>query len=101
MYAIRKDHWKLIFGNGSGARTKPVGKPFQEPYQLYNLDHDLAETNNLIAQAPEIAEQLETEFDAIRGSDQSTVKNRSVFNFPPYASPQRVGKLVTENLLSR
>ena len=101
MYAIRKDHWKLIFGNGSGARTKPVGKPFQEPYQLYNLDHDLAETNNLIAQAPEIAEQLEIEFDAIRGSDQSTVKNRSVFNFPPYASPQRVGKLVTENLLSR
>ena len=55
----------------------------------------------MIAQAPEIAEQLEIEFDAIRGSDQSTVKNRSVFNFPPYASPQRVGKLVTENLLSR
>jgi arylsulfatase A len=69
MFAIREGQWKLIFGNGSGARTKPVGNPFQVPYQLYNLDHDLAETNNLIALAPEIAEQLETEFYAIKSND--------------------------------
>jgi arylsulfatase A-like enzyme len=68
-FAIRKDQWKLILGNGSGARTKPVGKPFQKPYQLYNLDHDLGETNNLITQAPEIAAQLEAEFLELKGLD--------------------------------
>ncbi len=69
MFAIRKGEWKMIFGNGSGARTKPVGEPFQKPYQLYNLEADLAETHNLIKQNPEIAELLETEFYAIKGDD--------------------------------
>ena len=68
-FAMRKDQWKLILGNGSGARTTPVGKPFHRPYQLYNLDHDLGETNNLISQAPEIAAQLESEFLELKGDD--------------------------------
>ena len=41
MFAIREGNWKMIFGNGSGARTKPVGNPFQKPYQLYDLENDL------------------------------------------------------------
>ncbi|MCP4310639.1 MAG: arylsulfatase [Bacteroidetes bacterium] len=69
MYAIRKGHWKMILGDGSGARTKPVGVPFQEPFQLYDLESDLSESNNLIDQEIEVAETLKTEFFEIKGND--------------------------------
>jgi arylsulfatase A-like enzyme len=67
MFAIRKGYWKMIFGNGSGARTKPVGIPFQKPYQLYNLESDLTESNNMIEKEVGIAEKLEAEFLEIKG----------------------------------
>lgn len=66
MYAIRKDNWKMIFGNGSGARTKPVGIPFKKPYQLYDLETDLSESNNLISNLTEVGEELETAFLKIK-----------------------------------
>lgn len=69
MFAIRSDKWKMIFGNGSGARTKPVGIPFQKPYQLYDLEADLAETENLIDLNASKAHELEEEFAVIRGDD--------------------------------
>lgn len=69
MFAIRDGKWKMIFGNGSGARTKPVGTPFEKPYQLYDMENDLAESNNLIEMEPGMAEKLELELDQIRGDD--------------------------------
>ena len=44
---------------GSGGREQPHGKPFEKPYQLFNLKIDLAEKNNVIDEFPEIAEKLE------------------------------------------
>ena len=69
MFAIRKDNWKLILGDGSGARTKPVGTPFQEPYQLYDIESDLPESTNLIKKQTEVAEKLKAEFYEIKGDD--------------------------------
>ena len=69
MFAIRKDNWKMIFGNGSGARTKPIGEPFQEPFQLYDLETDLEESNNLIDKEKEIAEKLQSKLFEIKGAD--------------------------------
>ncbi len=69
MYAMRKGNWKLILGNGSGARTKPVGTPFQKPYQLYKLENDLKESNNLIDTEVDVSEELEAEFYKIKGTD--------------------------------
>jgi len=69
MFAIRDGKWKLILGNGSGARTKPVGTPFQEPYQLYNLENDLTESNNLNDKEIEVTEKLEAELFKIKGND--------------------------------
>ncbi|MCP3928280.1 MAG: arylsulfatase [Bacteroidetes bacterium] len=69
MFAIRKDNWKMILGNGSGARTKPVGTPFQEPYQLYDLEKDLTESNNMIDKETEMAKILQKELFEIKGPD--------------------------------
>jgi hypothetical protein len=69
MFAIRNGKWKMIFGNGSGARTKPVGTPFQQPYQLYDLENDVGETTNLIEGEKVIADELEASFLSIYGHD--------------------------------
>ena len=58
-FAIRMDQWKLIAGSGSGGRGQPKSKPFDKPYQLYDLDKDPSETTNLIEENAKIAEVLE------------------------------------------
>lgn len=65
-FAIRQGSLKLILSNGSGGREKPSSKPFQKPYQLYDLDMDPREQRNLIHSNPETAQILESQFISIR-----------------------------------
>jgi len=61
MFAIRQGPWKLIFGLGSGGPGKFRNiepKPGEPEGQLYNLDKDPAEKNNLWFQHPDIVEHL-------------------------------------------
>jgi arylsulfatase A-like enzyme len=61
MFAIRQGKWKLIFGRGSGGFTKPnriKPKPGEPKGQLYDLDKDPAETNNVWAEHPVIVQRL-------------------------------------------
>ena len=61
MFSIRQGKWKLILGRGSGGFTKPQNikpKPGEPKGQLYNLQDDLAENNNLWSKHPEIVERL-------------------------------------------
>jgi arylsulfatase A-like enzyme len=69
MFAIRVGEWKLVLGNGSGGREKPVGKPFAKPYRLFNLSDDLSETQDVIQQHPEVAAALEQRCLQIIGDD--------------------------------
>jgi len=69
MFAIRKEEWKLVLGNGSGGREKPKGKPFEKPFQLFNLKDDISEKNDLINELPEIAKELEDDCMNIIGDD--------------------------------
>lgn len=56
LLALRKGPWKLIFGPDSGGWTEGSDN---QPAQLYHLGDDLAESNNLYAQRPEVvADQL-------------------------------------------
>ena len=71
MFAIRDGHWKLIAGNGSGGRQQPRGKPFERPYQLYNLESDPMEVINLIEDQPERAAKLEAMLTQIREQGRS------------------------------
>lgn len=71
MFAIREGRWKLILGNGSGGREQPRGSPFQEPYQLYDMQEDPAETHNLIETHPEIAQSLADQLNVFRDQNRS------------------------------
>jgi arylsulfatase A len=67
-FAIRDGRWKLVLGNGSGGREKPKGKPFQKPYQLFDLSTDLGETRDVAAAHPEWVARLEARLDEIQVS---------------------------------
>lgn len=56
--AIRQGPWKLISGKGSGGVTKVPHQPNEPNGQLYNLDSDPAEQNNLYEKHPEIVQKL-------------------------------------------
>ena len=63
-FAIREGPWKLIFCAGSGGWSKPTDVDAQKEslaaVQLYNLDADPGEQDNLAARRPEIVQRLTT-----------------------------------------
>jgi arylsulfatase A-like enzyme len=74
--ALRSGKWKLIEGQGDRGygemrQKKPVPNPGPgaPPHQLYNLDEDLGEANNLYLQHPEIAERMLKQLAKIRDAD--------------------------------
>lgn len=69
MFAIRDGRWKLVAGNGSGGRQAPKGKPFEEPWMLFDLSADLGETTNVAEENPEVFERLKEMLYAIKGDD--------------------------------
>ncbi|MCB9882998.1 MAG: arylsulfatase [Planctomycetes bacterium] len=70
-FAVRDGRWKLVLGNGSGGRERPVGKPFGRPYMLFDLHADPNERTNIAALHPDIAARLEAELERIRTLDQA------------------------------
>jgi arylsulfatase A-like enzyme len=71
---IRSGDWKFINQLGSGGFSKPSSikpKAGDPAGQLYNLRHDLAETNNLYLQHPEVVARLEAEMRRIKAATQT------------------------------
>ncbi|MBD3184188.1 sulfatase-like hydrolase/transferase [Candidatus Poribacteria bacterium] len=61
MFSIRKGSWKLIEALGSGGFSQPRRidpKPGEPKGQLYHMDDDLQESENLWDKKPEIVEEL-------------------------------------------
>lgn len=71
MFAIRDAGWKLVAGNGSGGRQQPRGKPFAEPFQLFELSLDLGERADRIEDEPERAAAMAALLEEIRASGSS------------------------------
>lgn len=67
-FAIRKGDWKLIASSGSGGREKPRAEPW-DGWQLYNLQNDPSETNNLYSSQPEKAKELKKDLKQILRED--------------------------------
>ena len=72
--AIRDGDWKLVMGSGSGGRQKPRGKPFEKPYQIFNLKEDISEKNNQIDQQVELQKKMIASFEEISHGDHETPK---------------------------
>ena len=71
MFALRDGKWKLIAGNGSGGREAPKGKPFAEPFMLFDLSSDLAEQQNQAAAQPDVVKRLIARLEQIREAGRS------------------------------
>ena len=69
--AIRDGDWKLIMGSGSGGREKPRGKPFEQPYQIFDLKNDPQEKTNRIEEQSERMKSLVDQFEEISKGDHS------------------------------
>ena len=70
---IRVGKWKFMDGQGDcGYKEFVSGKPYPEPKpgdppgQLYNLDEDIGETNNLYNQHPEIVKMMKQKLEEIK-----------------------------------
>jgi arylsulfatase A-like enzyme len=69
MFALRQGPWKLILGRGSGGFTAPQRRDVEAgapPGQLYHLDRDPKETNNLYSEHPDVVDRLSGLLDTYR-----------------------------------
>jgi arylsulfatase A-like enzyme len=57
MFAIREGKWKLVLGRGSGG-WDGKGSPSDPEGQLYDMEKDSAEAENLYVKHPEIVQRL-------------------------------------------
>ena len=49
-----------MLGNGSGGREKPRGKPFEQPYALFDLTNDVSEMEDMAGKYPDKIKALES-----------------------------------------
>ncbi len=79
-FAIRKGPWKLILCPDSGGWSTPLPGSREAgklpAYQLYNLEEDPGEQDNLYPSRPEIALELETLLTEYKDGGRSTPLNR-------------------------
>ena len=69
MFSVREGKWKLILGRGSGGFSQPrriEPAPGEPRGQLYDMESDTAETNNLWSERPEIVQRLTALLDRYR-----------------------------------
>jgi len=77
MFAVRDGKWKLILGDGSGGRQQPRGKAFNKPYQLYDLDADIAEANNVIEDHADVEQRMTKVFEELAHGDEVSPQPKS------------------------
>ncbi len=57
-FAIRQGQWKYIDGQGPGSNQWDGPQPGDSPAQLYDIEADRHEDNNLFEERPEVVERL-------------------------------------------
>ncbi|QDT08438.1 sulfatase family protein [Stieleria marina] len=78
-FAIRRGQWKMIPHRGSGGFTFPktidVAKVGGPPGQLYDLENDPSETNNVWQQHPAVVAQLQQLLDDVQAAEDRVISN--------------------------
>jgi len=79
-FAIRQGKWKLIFCPGSGGWSDPRPEKAREmdipSLQLYNLEKDIDESNNVVFEHPRLVEELTDLMEEYIGQGRSTPGTR-------------------------
>lgn len=73
-FAVRENEWKLVEGLGSGGFSEPAQVEATKGtlgVQLYNLENDPAETNNIADKHPQIVAQLKNRLEQIKSNGDS------------------------------
>ncbi|HEY1081664.1 MAG TPA: arylsulfatase [Prosthecobacter sp.] len=96
-FAIREGKWKLALCPGSGGWSAPrPGKEARNapPAQLFNLETDLGERENLYPQEPEIAQRLTAKLEEIVANGRSTSGEKQANDVPVeiWKKPETKGK---------
>ncbi|MHC5068404.1 MAG: sulfatase family protein [Planctomycetota bacterium] len=90
MFAIRTPRWMLAFCPGSGGGSAPKDDVAREQglpeYQLYDMDADLAQQTNLIAQEPSVVAELSAMATRIVQQGRSTPGPAQANDGDPYWS---------------
>ncbi len=85
-FAYRSANWKLALARGSGGWSSPNEKQAAKKHsigaQLYDLEHDLGETNNLFEARPDIANRMLNELTEYVNSGRSTPGATSLNDLP-------------------
>ena len=71
VFALRDGKWKAVFSSGSGGREKPVGKPFDKPSRLFDMEADIRETTDVADRHPDVVQRLTKTLEDIRQSGRS------------------------------
>ncbi len=66
---VRRGKWKLVRGFGNAYRLASYADAAQrtpglQPWELFDIDHDRSEVNDLAGQHPEVVAELEAEYNA-------------------------------------
>ena len=72
-FAIRQGDWKFIAARGSGGWSKGDDS---KPSQLYNMENDRKESNNLVEEKPEIVAELTELLETAVGNGRTTPGSR-------------------------
>lgn len=78
-FAIRKGKWKLLTIPGSGGWSFPSTKKDLEglpPVQLYNMENDPAEKNNLFDKHPDVVKELQALLVKYQSESRSTASRK-------------------------
>lgn len=72
-FAIRQGNWKYIDGQGPGSQQWDGPQPGDPPAQLYDIEADRHEDNNLFGEHPEVVEQLKAVLERYKEQGHSRV----------------------------
>jgi arylsulfatase A-like enzyme len=75
IFAIRQGQWKLVLGRGSGG-WDGKGSPNDPPGQLYDMENDPGEMDNLYTKRPEIVERLTALLEKYKKDGRSRPRTR-------------------------